>query len=337
MLGDLPIFPAQASTSALLVDALYFFLLGMSAFGSLLVAGLLVWFAVKYHRKADVDRSSPVSHHTGLEILWTAIPLGLFMVIFFWGASVFFHLSRPPDNAMEIQVVGKRWMWKLQHLNGKREINELHVPVGRAVKLTMTSEDVIHSFFVPAFRIKADVRPGRYSTVWFEATKPGRYHLFCAEYCGTKHSQMIGSVVVMDPSDFQAWLTCEARGVSLAAAGEKLFQSLGCVTCHNPTSQARGPDLEALFGSAVNLEGGEAVVFNESYVRESIVEPKAKLAAGYPPIMPTFRGLVSEEGILQLIEYIKSIGPEKGETPPATGEPTVGASSETGVRQEPAS
>jgi cytochrome c oxidase subunit 2 len=238
---------------------------------------------------------------------------------------------------MEIQVVGKRWMWKLQHLNGRREINELHVPAGRPVKLTMTSEDVIHSFYVPAFRIKADVLPARYSTAWFEATKPGRYHLFCAEYCGTKHSQMIGSVIVMEPSDFQAWLTGEDRGITLAAAGEKLFQSLGCVTCHNATSRARGPNLESVFGTPIKLETGDTVLFDENYIRESIVEPRARLVDGYQPIMPTFRGLVSEEGILQLIEYLKSIGPKEGEVPPPESGPTAGVKPAAGTRQEPSS
>jgi len=312
MFENIPLFPPQASTSAPLVDGLYFFLVGMSLFGSLLIAGLLLAFAYRYRRRSAADRTNPVSEAMALELTWTAIPLGLFLFIFFWGASVYFHLSRPPDDAMEIRVVGKRWMWKLQHLNGNREINELHVPAGRPVRLTMTSEDVIHSFFIPAFRIKMDVLPGRYSTAWFEATEPGRYHLFCAEYCGTKHSSMIGSVIVMEPSEFQAWLTGEQRGISASAAGQKLFLGLGCVTCHNAASKARGPNLEGLFGKSVRLEGGSTVLFDETYLRESIVEPNARRAEGFEIQMPTFKGLVSEEGILDLIEYIKSLG-EEGE------------------------
>jgi len=312
MFKNLPIFPPEASTSAQLVDRLYFFMIGMSLFGSLLVAGLLVVFAWKYRKRSKASREGAVSEATALELLWTAIPLCLFLFVFFWAASIFFHLNRPPDDAMEIRVVGKRWMWKLQHLNGHREINELHVPVGRAVKLMMTSEDVIHSFFVPAFRIKADVLPGRYTTAWFKATKPGTYHLFCAEYCGTKHSSMIGSVVVMEPSEFQGWLTGEQRGVTPVAAGEKLFMSLGCVTCHNESSNARGPSLAGAYGKPVKLEGGQTAQFDEEYVRESILTPQAKRVEGFTTLMPTFKGLVSEEGVLDLIEYIKSLGAQNG-------------------------
>jgi cytochrome c oxidase subunit 2 len=207
---------------------------------------------------------------------------------------------------MEVKVVGKRWMWKLQHLNGQREINELHIPVGVPVKLTMTSEDVIHGFFVPAFRVKMDVIPGRYTTLWFKATKPGRYHLFCAEYCGTKHSGMTGWVVVMEPADFQAWLS-GAAGVSLAAAGQKLFQDLGCVTCHQADTTGRGPTIQGLLGRPVRLVGGESVVADDAYIRESIVTPAAKIVEGYQPIMPTYQGLVSEEGLMQLIAYVESL------------------------------
>jgi cytochrome c oxidase subunit 2 len=227
--------------------------------------------------------------------------------MFAWGASLYFHLSYPPANALNLYVVGKQWMWKIQHPEGRREINELHVPVGQPIKLTMTSEDVIHSFFVPAFRTKMDVVPGRYTTLWFEATKAGEYHLFCAEYCGTSHSLMIGRVVVMEPVQYQEWLSGGSSQEPLTVAGERLFQQLGCDTCHRADSRARGPVLEGLFGKSVQLQGGQTVIADEAYIRESILNPNAKLVTGYQPLMPTFQGLVSEEGILQILAYIKSL------------------------------
>jgi cytochrome c oxidase subunit 2 len=242
-----------------------------------------------------------------LEIAWSVIPLPITMVIFVWGASVFFAMSRPPQETLNIYVVGKQWMWKFQHLDGQREINELHVPVGRAVKLIMTSEDVIHDVFVPAFRVKADVLPGRYTHIWFQATKPGRYHLFCAEYCGTRHSGMTGEVVVLEPSEYQTWLSGGVPEGSLASTGEKLFQDLACVTCHRGDTQARGPVLQGLFGKTVLLQNGESVTADEAYLRESILNPGARITAGFQPIMPTFQGQISEEQLLALIEYIKSL------------------------------
>ena len=309
MLSDLPLFPQPASTTAAQVDALYLFLVALSGFLSLLIAGLLVGFAVRYRRGSRADRTGAGHGSTRLELFWTITPLLVSMSIFVWGAKVFFHINRPPDDTMNILVVGKRWMWKLQHLNGRREINELHVPVGRAVKLTMTSEDVIHSFYVPAFRVKADVLPGRYTTLWFEPTRPGRYHLFCAEYCGTRHSGMTGWVVVMQPQDFQAWLGGEARDVSPARAGERLFTNLGCATCHNPGSGARGPSLQGVYGTRIALKGGATAAADDGYLRESILDPQAKIVDGYEPLMPTFRGLVGEEGLMQIIEYIKTMPP----------------------------
>jgi cytochrome c oxidase subunit 2 len=288
----------------------------------------VIFFGIRYRRRAGDGTPAPPAHALALEIGWTVIPLAIVMVIFVWSASVYFHISRPPDDAMNILVTGKRWMWKLQHLNGRREINELHVPAGRPVRLTMTSEDVIHSFYIPAFRTKADVFPGRYSTVWFEATKPGRYHLFCAEYCGTKHSEMGGWVVVMEPAEFQAWLAGSDPGdASPVAAGEKLFTSLGCATCHRKDSKGRGPVLDGLIGKQVELADGSKVTADAAYLRESIVNPNAKLVTGYQAIMPTFRGLVNEEGILALVEYIKTLtpppasGPAAGAAAPAAGSP----------------
>jgi cytochrome c oxidase subunit 2 len=321
-----PLFPEQASTLAGEVDALYLFLLGVSLFFTLGIAAALLIFAVRYRRKSDDDRPAEIEGSIVLELTWTIIPLLLTVVMFVWGTSIYFSMSRPPDNSMEINVVAKRWMWKLQHMTGQREINELHVPVGVPVKLVMTSEDVIHSFFVPAFRMKRDVVPGRYATTWFQATKTGTFHLFCAEYCGTKHSGMIGQVVVMEPSAFQSWLAGGASGVSLAAGGEKLFQELNCITCHRAGVE-RGPLLDGLFGSPVKLQTGETVLADEAYIRESILSPAAKIVRGYQPIMPTYEGQVTEEQILQLIAYIQSLKPQAEKTkeaPPPAPAPAKG-------------
>ena len=333
MWSGTPLFPESASTMSGRVDALYVFLLAIAVFFSLLIAGLIVVYAVRYRRRAPNSVGTVVRGGTLLEITWTVIPALITVAIFVWGASVFFAMSRPPDEALNIYVVGKQWMWKFQHLDGQREINELHVPVGRAVKLIMTSEDVIHDFFVPAFRVKADVVPGRYTTLWFQATLPGRYRLFCSQYCGTRHSGMTGEVVVMEPTAYQTWLGGGGAEGSLASAGEKLFADLACNTCHRPDAQGRGPVLVGLFGKTVTTQSGETVTVDEAYVRESILQPGARVAAGYQPIMPTFQGLVSEEQLLQLIEYVKSLQAQP-EIPPARPMPAGPARGEaTPVKQ----
>jgi cytochrome c oxidase subunit 2 len=302
------------------VDNLYFFLVSLTAFFSILIAGLIVTYAVKFRRRTPDSVGARIHGGMVLELTWTIIPLFIVLGIFVWGASVFFAMSRPPDETLNIYVVGKQWMWKFQHLDGQREINELHVPVGRPVKLIMTSEDVIHDVFVPAFRVKADVIPGRYTSIWFEPTKPGSYHLFCAEYCGTRHSGMIGRVVVMEPNEYQAWLSGGVQEGSLASAGQKLFADLACNTCHRPDAQGRGPVLTNLFGRTQALQSGEMAVVDEAYIRESILNPSAKVTAGFQPIMPTFQGLVSEEGLLELIEYVKTL---RTETPVESVRPTT--------------
>jgi cytochrome c oxidase subunit 2 len=312
MFTNLPFFPQQASVQAGQVDAIYFFMVGVTAFFSLLIAVLVVVFAVKYRRRHDDDVGVAVHGSLPLELLWTFVPLAIAMVMFVWGAVVFFDLYRSPANAMEIYVVGKQWMWKVQHMEGQREINELHVPVGRPVKLIMGSEDVLHSYFIPEFRVKADVVPGRYNTMWFTAKRPGQYHLFCAEYCGTKHSAMIGSVIAMEPPEFQAWLSGGRAEDSPVAAGAKLFQDLVCHTCHMGDTQGRGPVLTGVYGKPVQLQGGGTVIADDAYVRESIVNPQAKIVAGFQPIMPTFQGLVTEEQLLQLIAYVRSLGQPGG-------------------------
>jgi cytochrome c oxidase subunit 2 len=316
-----PLFPEQASTLATRVDNLFFYCCAVSIVFSLLIASLLIFFAIRYRRRSEIDQAVQIHGNNLLETIWTVIPLGLALVMFFWGVSVYLSHARPPAGALDVYAVGKQWMWKFQHLEGQREINELHVPVGRPVKITMTSEDVIHDLFIPAFRVKADAIPGRYTTVWFEATKPGRYHLFCAEYCGTKHSQMIGSVIVMEPADYQRWLSGAAPAATMAAAGERLFEELACITCHREDKSARGPLLDGLFGKTVDLRGGGTAVADERYLRESILYPAAKIVAGYEPIMPTFEGQISEEGLLGLLAYIKTLSrqPAGGATAAAGG------------------
>jgi cytochrome c oxidase subunit 2 len=322
MFTNFPLFPQQASTQAGQVDAVYFFMVAVTAFFSLLIAALIAFFAAKYHRRHDQEIGIAIHGSLPLELLWSIVPLGIVMVMFVWGAKVFFDLYRVPAGAMEIFVVGKQWMWKVQHAEGQREINELHVPVGRPVKLVMGSEDVIHSFFIPAFRVKTDVIPGRYNVLWFEATKPGRYRLFCAEYCGTKHSNMIGWVEAMEPADFQAWLGGGPAEESPVDAGAQLFQDLACNTCHLENEQGRGPILRNLFGKPVELQGGGRVVADEVYIRESIVNPQAKIVAGFQPNMPTFQGLVTEEQLLQLIAYVRSLS-QKAPPTAGTGEATA--------------
>ena len=325
---DLPLFPVQASDAAGRVDALFFFLIALTLFFSALIAGMLIVFGIRFRSRGGARRAVPIHGSLVLELTWTLIPLAIVMFVFLWGADLYLGFARPPDDVMDVRVVGKQWMWKLQHPNGKREINELHVPVGRAVRLTMTSEDVIHSFFVPAFRVKADAVPGRYTALWFRPTRPGRYHLFCTEYCGTKHSGMIGWVHVQEPAEFQAWLTGGGPGVSVAAAGERLFRNLGCATCHVETATGRGPSLRDVFQSQVKLAGGGTAIADEAYLRESILDPGSKLVDGYQPVMPTFRGLVNEEGILQIIEYLKSLREQAGGVESAGGAGGGGAGGE---------
>src|SRR5581483_2652199 len=238
---------------------------------------------------------------------WTAIPLFISFGLFTWGAMAYFDIERAPKNALRIDVVGKQWMWKLQHAEGKREIDELHVPVGQTVLLTMTSQDVIHSFYVPAFRVKQDVLPGRYTTEWFKPTRTGEYHLFCAEFCGTEHSGMIGRVVVMEPNAYEQWLTTGDVALPSVAAGQRLFTQLGCSGCHGDSSKIPAPRLEGIFGKPVPLNGGATTIADEKYIRDSILMPGAQIAAGYENLMPTFKDRITEEELMQVITYIRSL------------------------------
>lgn len=302
--------PEQASTVASQVDAIYLFLIAISVLFTLLAAGLVLVFGVKFRRRPDGPAPEKPHEDSRLEMAAGGFLLVLLLVLFGWGAKVYFHNTRPPADAMEILVTGKQWMWKLQHPNGRREINTLHIPSGKPIQLTMTSEDVIHSFFIPAFRVKQDVLPGRYTRLWFEAQKPGRYRLFCTEYCGTEHSMMGGWVNVMTPADYERWLGGEATGAAQETpvqAGERLFSQLGCQTCHNAGSGQLGPNLAGLFGHTVKLADGSEILADEEYLRESILNPQAKIVAGFQPVMPVFKGLINEDQLLQLIAYIKSL------------------------------
>ena len=306
------LWPEQASTIAPRVDALYGFLLGVAVFFAGLIFFFILYFAIKYRRRPGNVLARQVGAHNLLEVAWILVPLALTMIIFVWGAKLYaMVMLSPPADSLEVYAIGKQWMWKFQHPDGQREIDELHVPVGYPVKMTMSSQDVIHSFFVPAFRIKMDVVPGRYTTIWFEASKPGVYHLFCAEYCGTNHSRMRGRVVALQPTQYQEWLRSNRAVESMATAGAYIYQQMGCAMCHGVGSLA--PALEGVFGSSVQLYGGATVLADEAYIRESILNPSAKLVAGYAPIMPTFQGQLSEEELTQLVAYIKSLGKKPGD------------------------
>ncbi|MDX6530815.1 MAG: cytochrome c oxidase subunit [Blastocatellia bacterium] len=317
-----PFIPESASTYSGDVDALYFYISGVTVFFTLLISFVIIFFVVKYRRRNAFEIPRPIEGSMKLETLWSVIPLLIAMSIFFWGAKIYYNQYRPPKNAIDVYVVGKQWMWKFQHATGQREINELHIPVGRKIRLIMATEDVIHDVFVPAFRIKADVVPGRYTTEWFEATKPGRYHFFCAEYCGMNHSGMGGYVVVMEPTDFENWLSGNANQMSPAATGQQMFESLGCASCHGANAEGgRGPALLGVYGNNVVLNNSQTIRADEGYLRESIMNPQAKIVNGFGPIMPSFQGQLSEEQLLQLVAYIKSLSAPKTETPTAKPPP----------------
>jgi cytochrome c oxidase subunit 2 len=312
MFADIIWFPKDGSTTARQVDYLLIGLTTVCGAVGLLVAVLLIGFAIRYRRRAGAPTPAEVPSSTRLEIFWSVTPMVIFLGFFFWGANVYFGAYRAPDDAMEIYGIGKQWMWTFQHPEGQREINELHVPVGRPVKIVLTSEDVIHSFFVPEFRVHMDVLPARYTSVWFEATQPDVYKLFCSQYCGTGHAGMIGQVIVLKPAEYQAWLRDHAEG-SLALQGRKTFLKYRCLSCHSADSKARGPVLEELYGKTVHLRDGRDVVADDAYIRESLLHPGAKIVAGFEDLMPTFQGQVTEEEIIQLIAFIQALA--KGQTP----------------------
>ena len=305
---SLPFQPEQASSIARSVDQLYFFLTAVTLFFTALIFSIIFYFMIKYRRRSPDERPKAIEGSFPLEVLWTAIPTLIVAVIFVWSSTLYFRNAEPPKGAMEMFVTGKQWMWKVEHPEGQREINELHVPLGRPVKLTMTSEDVIHDFFVPAFRVKKDVLPGRFTTLWFEATNVGTFHLFCAQYCGAFHAGMIGSIVVQEPDEYERWLAGGAPGESMEQAGEKVYQASGCPTCHLADGTGLGPSLLGVFGHPVKLTTGETVTADDAYMRESIVLPKAKVVLGYSPIMPSFQGQLTEEQLNNVIAYLRALG-----------------------------
>ncbi len=314
-----PLLPPQASTVAVEVDALYALLVAILAFFTLLVVGLFLFFGLKYARKSEADRPIQVHPPAWLEIAWSVVPLIICLVLFSWGVELYFKIYTPPKDAITIHVVGKRWMWKVQHMSGARELNELHVPIGIPVRILLTSEDVIHAFSVPAFRIKRDAIPGTMTSVWFNATKTGEYHLFCAEYCGTKHSEMGGRVIVMEQDAYQRWLAGPNAGLPPAVQGAKLFEELNCVSCHRNGPSQRGPVLEGLYGNPVRLKGGATLVADDDYIRESIVNPTAKLVDGFEPLMPAYLTQLSEEQVNALLAYVRdTLGKEEA---PKTASP----------------
>jgi cytochrome c oxidase subunit 2 len=308
------LFPPQASTSAHQVDTLFFALTLMSLFFIAVIFLPILFFCIKYRRGSPADRSNPSNGSDLVELGWTTLPTLMGLAIFSWGALDYFRIERVPANAIGVQVVGKQWMWKVQHAEGKREINELHVPVDRTVALTLISQDVIHSFFVPAFRVKQDVVPGKYTSEWFKPTRTGEYHIFCSQYCGTQHAQMIGRVVVMQPRAYENWLKTGEQTESIVRAGERLFHDRGCSGCHALNSKFHAPLLQGLYRNPVPLADGTVVTVDDQYLRDSILQPAKQISAGYENIMPSFSGHLSEEEIMQLIAYVKAIG--KQEPPP---------------------
>ncbi|WP_395747400.1 cytochrome c oxidase subunit II [Prosthecobacter sp.] len=297
------------------VDALLWALLLTCGLMTLILGALILLFCWRYRRGSPASRAPLQLSQTKVEITWTLIPLLIFLGLFAWAAKVYFDMARPPADALEIHVVAKQWMWKMQHPNGCREINELHIPVGRPVSLVMISQDVIHSFYVPAFRTKQDVLPGRYTSEWFTPTRTGRFHLFCAEYCGTDHSAMTGSIVVMEPAQYSAWLASQPPPESVTAAGQRLFLALGCAGCHATGSRVPAPLLEGLYGRPVGLADGTTLIADEAYLRDSILLPNKHITGGYQPVMPTYQGQLGEEEVLQLITYLKSLSAPPPPTP----------------------
>lgn len=317
---DFPLFPDQASTLAKDVDAIFFFGLGIAVIFSILIAALVIVFATRYKRRRVDEVGQKEQSPMWLELAWSIIPLFIMLFMFGWGMQVYFKSYRTPADAERYYVVGKQWMWKIQHPEGNREINTFHVPVNRPIEVVLTSEDVIHSFFIPAFRIKRDAVPGRYTSAWFTATETGEFDIYCAEYCGAEHSLMIGKVIVMEEHEYESWLAGTKPEQPLAMSGAQLFQQYNCHTCHREDSDARAPYLGGLDGSTVTLMDGSSVVADDAYIRSSIMNPGGQIVAGYQPIMPTYRGQIGEEQILELLSYIKSLPPREGAPGAESGE-----------------
>ncbi len=339
------LFPNQASTISQQTDLLFFFMLAVSAVMVLLIGGAIVFFVVKYRRRSEDELPPQIEGSNRLELAWTVIPFCGFLLMFLWGANIYLQESSPPSNAERVYVVAKQWMWKFEHANGQSEINELHVPLGRPIELTMTSQDVIHSFFVPDFRIKQDVLPARFTTTWFQATTVGKYHLFCTQYCGTGHAEMTGYVYVMSPSDYQAWLTTGGAATpqapasaattaqSPASLGAQLFMQNGCDTCHKMDGSGVGPSFSGLYGKPIQLASGQTVTMDAAFIRLCILTPDQARVANYAPLMPSFRGKLSDQQLSEIIAYIQSLQTQAPLTPiagaPAAAPSTAGTASGT--------
>ena len=302
--------PLAASTGAQ-TDLLLLGLLAVSIAVLGLVFGLMLVYAIRYRHNSPIDRGALAEKSFRFEISWTVGTLVIFFGLFIWGSMIYVRLYQPPANALKIYVVAKQWMWKIEHAGGQREINALHIPVDTPIELVMTSEDVIHDFFVPAFRVKRDVLPGQYETMWFRPDRIGTYHLFCSQFCGTAHSSMIGDVVVMSAQDYAGWLTTSGGGETLAAQGKGLFVRYGCAGCHLGGGTVRAPSLAGLYGSPVPLSDGGTVIADDRYIRDSIMYPKSQIVASYEPIMPSFANVIGEDDLVRLVAYIHSLAAEK--------------------------
>jgi cytochrome c oxidase subunit 2 len=322
-MNSLRLLPPTASTYAIELNSFFWVMIALCTTVAVGIALFIIFCAVKYHRKDPDELPIQISNNRKVEYTWTIVPFILFMGMFGWGAKTYLDVEEPAPDTMNIFVVGKQWMWKIEHPNGIREIDDLHIPIERSIRLTMISEDAIHSFFVPAFRIKQDVLPNRYTTIWFKATKPGKYHLFCAEYCGAKHSGMIGWVYAMLPGDYQTWEQEGGAEGSLSSRGEKMFHQFGCADCHRYSGNGPGPNLQSLYGTRVTLDTGGQRTVDEAYLRECIMnegrplEDGNAVVNGFKVIMPNYTGQLNEDNLLAIISYIKAMGPQTDVNQPA--------------------
>lgn len=311
----------EASSVAPRVDVLFWYMVGLCGFVALGIFATMVYFGIKYRKGSPADRTGKHKQSIGIEVTWTLVPFGMFLAVFIWSLFVFARLHSPPRDAQTVYVVAKQWMWKIQHSGGQREINVLHVPLGQPIRLVMISQDVIHSFGLPAFRLKQDVLPGSYTNLWFTPTETGRFSFFCDQYCGLDHSKMVGEVVVMPPAAYARWLEQNPGPENVAARGAALFRSRGCSGCHGANASVHAPDLDGLYGRTVHLADGSTVIADDRYIHDSILLPDKQVVAGFAPIMPSFEGQLSEEEILELVAYIKAT------TATAHQPPSVGSES----------
>ena len=301
----------EASANAAQADLLIGGLVAVSAAALALVFGLMLYYVIRYRHDSPVDRGKIAERTFGFEMAWTTGTLLIFFGLFIWGAVIYVQLYRPPSDTLKVYIVAKQWMWKVEHAGGQREIDTLHVPVNKPIELVMTSQDVIHDFFVPAFRLKRDVLPGQYETLWFRPDEIGTYHLICSQLCGAGHAAMIGSVVVMSDPAYASWLAQNGASGTLAQQGQELFIRYGCSGCHGGHGTVRAPSLIGLYGSPVPLSDGSTVVADDRYIRDSILQPEQQIVASYAPMMPSFKGVIGEDDLLRLVAYIESLGAEK--------------------------